>query len=720
MTEKIPASEDEWIAEQEFRREIASGNLIRMYWLLLASTSISLVATSYNFVVTKDQGVATWQFVDISGSLFFLILILFGFRRRLNPSILWGLGPAYFAFWLILIDGYYFTALPRYGETVTYALGVVTPAVLITLPPRWFLGLLIPNHLIFCAILFGSERIEHGYSTDQLTASFLNGTLGLMVAILGAWYRYNGTKVMFQKERLIAARNREAHLAESNVRAILENIPFEAWLKDTNGVFRTVNNAFSRAKGLTESEIIGKNTRDIFSAKQAERYLWEDETILRTHLKLNFEESGEKHGIKKWYEIIKSPVMGASGVCLGTVGLCREITERKEMEQQVIAADNAKSEFLATMSHEIRTPMNSVLGYAQLLQELPLTTIQRDYVDSINNSGRLLLTIINDILDFSKIEAGKIELQEEAVCLSDLFHRVLGMFQPLAREKKIELKLAVDSVAPTHVRLDPYRLEQILVNLLSNALKFTDHGSVELRVSVNRPELSGLWRLGIEVKDTGIGIAPVQMDRLFKPFSQLESNVARRFGGTGLGLVIVERLCKLMEGEIQVESELGKGSIFSTFLTVRAIDEDAETLVPASPTVDLAPNFAGRAVLVVEDNATNRRLIAAILARWEIQAELAESGAEALEKIRESDFEVVLMDVQMPGMDGLETTRLIRDWQRVHPEQPRLTIIALTAFARADDSERCLKAGMDNYLSKPLNTESLKRLLGEIFSQRKN
>ncbi|HEY5793236.1 MAG TPA: ATP-binding protein [Chthoniobacterales bacterium] len=715
MTEKASDSPkpDGW---PEFREELAKSNLQRMWWLLIASTSLGAGFALYHFWAAPKSAFVPWQVFDLGGSLIFLALIFLGRRGRLPPRARRALTPACFAFWLILMDGYYFLALPVYGETATYALGVVAPAILILLPPRGFLSLLVPNHLVFCVLLLAAGHSRHGYA-DALLGSLVNGTLGTIVAILAAWYRFAGTRRLFLREQELALRTQEASVAESHLRAILENIPFQAWLKDAGNVFLSVNLEFARAHGLRESDIVGKSTWEIYPPQRAQKYVREAEIIMGTRQQKFFEDFLWEGGKRHWFEVFISPVIDGNGCCIGTAGLARDITERREMQEQLIAADNAKSEFLAMMSHEIRTPMNSVLGYAQLLREMPLTPQQREYVDSINNSGKLLLAIINDILDFSKIEAGKVALQAETVPLRALFQRVLGMFEPLAAGKKLALHLAIAGEVPEQVRLDPHRLEQLLVNLLSNALKFTDAGFVELRVSAEeeRRTVDGLiWRLRLEVTDTGIGIASQQMERLFRPFSQLESNAARGLTGTGLGLVIVEHLCKLMGGEIRVKSQPGAGSTFTAILRAAAPRLEAKGEPEPAPS-PMPLGLAGRRVLVVEDNLVNRRLAAAILGRWDLQVDLVESGIQALEQIRHTIYDAVLMDVQMPGMDGLETTRLIRQWEAANPERPRLFIAALTAFARADDSQRCLAAGMDDYLSKPLNPEALKQLLSQAL-----
>ncbi len=675
-------------------------NLPRMWWLLLTSTGLSVLMAVLNYLVFHRAEFAPWQALDIGGSAIFFVLFWLSRKGRLPQSWVWPLSPAYFAFWLILMDGYYFAGMPMGGDITAYVLGALAPAVLIILPPRTFLSLLIPNHLVFCGLtLFQSPLRQLG--NDVVSSALVNGTLGVLIAGLGAWFLYAATRATYE-------RSQEAKLAASHLHAILENIPFQAWLKDTRGTFLAVNREFAEQTDFPADKIVGKTCREIYSPDRAERYQEEDAGIVDTGERVYFEESIEGRKGKRWFEVFKSPVMSDEGECVGTAGLARDITERKEIEDRLVAADTAKSEFLATMSHEIRTPMNSVLGYAELLRDTSMSQVQKEYVASINHSGQLLLAIINAILDFSRMEAGKIVLMQEAFSFVELLNRTEAMFKPLADQKGLSFRVNIDGEVPLILVGDHCRVEQLLVNLLSNAIKFTEEGTVELGVSAERESADPFdWRISFQVKDTGIGISEEEMGRLFKPFSQIDSAMARRFSGSGLGLVIVERLCQLMTGTISVESQPGKGSTFWATIGLG----DANGVVPmmersSSPTRDESEISSCR-VLVVEDNASNRRLVTAVLKRWNIAAVVAEGGAEALREVKSQHFDLILMDVQMPGMDGLQATRLIREWE-TSENRPRARIVALTAFALADDSARCLEAGMDDYLSKPLNLSALR------------
>ncbi len=707
-----PSPAKEWPV---LREELADSNLHRMWWLLLTSTGLSVIVTILNLVKMDNPAFVFWQGLDLGGSSIFLLLFFLGRKKILPLFFRWALSPAYFAFWLVLMDGYYFCTLVSYGETATYALGVVTPAILILLPPRIFLSLLLPNHLIFCSVLLLDSSLTRDLSPEQTYAALANGTLGVLVAGLGAWFLYIAKRQNFRNERIISMHTDEARRAESHLRAILENIPFQTWLKDTEGKFLAVNGEFAEATGLSAEKIIG-HTVTTFPADSAMQYLAEDMALLATKERTAFEQSIDEPRGLRWYEVFKSPVIDDAGSILGTAGLARDITERKTMETDLMAADHAKSEFLATMSHEIRTPMNSVLGYANILNDMAMEPTQREYVKSIITSGQLLLSVINDILDFSKIEAGKIVLLSEPVRIPDLVSRMQQMFDPLAANKDLRLDMVIEENVPAYVLGDLHRLEQLLVNLLSNAIKFTNQGSVELRVSATPPREGNAWRVQFHVKDTGIGVTPEQVNFLFKPFTQVDTTMARQFGGTGLGLVIASRLCELMGGTIEVKSSPKKGSTFTATISANlpeAIESSHDS--PPAPEEETAQgDLSGVRVLVVEDNASNRKLMAALLRRWGVEPSLAESGLEALQLVKDQKFDIVFMDVQMPVQDGLETTRQIREWEASQQERPQIHIVALTAFAMADDKIRCLEAGMNDYQSKPFNPAALKNILTKL------
>ncbi|KAA0012769.1 response regulator [Billgrantia pellis] len=381
--------------------------------------------------------------------------------------------------------------------------------------------------------------------------------------------------------------------------------------------------------------------------------------------------------------------------------------ELQATAQRAESASRSKSEFLATVSHEIRTPLNGVIGMSDLLLDQPLDKQSREYAHTLHISASRLLELINDILDFSKIESGKLELERQPLHLTALIEDACRLFAPRAQAKGLELVTDISSELPEQVMGDPARLRQVLLNLLSNAIKFTEHGEVRVEAA-----LTARRRLGLAVIDTGPGVCEDQQERLFEPFRQADASTARRYGGTGLGLAISRRLTEAMDGEIGVDSCPGAGSRFWIELPLEPVATDHEPEPSTSPPI-LAPPRGGK-VLLVEDNPVNQQVAVAMLERFGCHVTVVGSGRRALELTEQQTFDALFMDVQMPGMDGLETTRRLRmaeDWRR------RVPVVAMTAGGPGAERERCLAAGMTDYLTKPLSrlelAAALRRALPE-------
>ena len=500
---------------------------------------------------------------------------------------------------------------------------------------------------------------------------------------------------------------------------VLEEMPVELAVFGLDGRFRYVNPSAVRDPERREA-VIGMTLADYgrmrghagdYAAARLERL--REAASRRTTV--TFEESFDTADGPRHFLRLVSPVVSPDGSVEQLLGFGLDITDRKNAEEtlreaKALAEQSAmlKEQFLANMSHEIRTPLNAVLGMTSLLLDTDLSPQQRTYLEAVSYSADTLLVLINDILDLSKINAGRIAFEEIPYRLSDVVSGIDAMLQTRAREKHLALRFEVDAAVPDALVGDPVRLHQILINLVGNALKFTEAGRVMVRIAAAPPPETADVLLAVEVTDTGIGIAPDRQDTIFESFTQAAPDTTRTYGGTGLGLAIVKQLVELQGGRIELESTPGEGTTFRFFLPAD-IAADADVL-PSAPAVadTVRADLSGVHVLVVEDNPFNQMVAQGILDGWGAEVTVAENGRQAVEAAEATAFDLVLMDIRMPEMNGLEATRHIRSGDGPTRTAP---ILALTASALAERRGEVLAAGMNDFVTKPFVPDQLYRLI---------
>jgi two-component system, sensor histidine kinase and response regulator len=576
----------------------------------------------------------------------------------------------------------------------------------------------------------------------------------------------SGVQILFwdasARKATEAALERERHLLHT----LLDNVPDSIYFKDQRSRFLRISRGMANKFNLTNPEVaIGKTDADIFTVEHAAQAREDELRIMRTGQPLiaTIERETWPNRPDTWCSTTKLPLYDPSGRIVGTCGISRDITELIRAEQALRdardAADRAnasKSQFLANMSHEIRTPMNGIIGMTELLSHTPLQADQRSFVDMIEQSAQSLLRIINDILDFSKIEAGKLDLEIRPFDLHQCVSYAAKSLAVRAAQKQLELVLEMSPNVPVLLLGDADRLRQILVNLVGNAIKFTSQGAITIRVAVSQgPPEQAAYTLHFSVKDTGIGIPADKQHSIFEAFSQADVSTTRQYGGTGLGLSISSQLVAMMGGQIWLESQPGIGSTFHFTATFPAslqpaskLDSDphntslqgfhrqiAEEHVNTRQPGAAAPRVCGRAgdscqssaaakpvvdqaaglrLLLAEDGVVNAAVFKGLLERDGHQVWVVEDGQAAIEAWQEGAFDAILMDVQMPRLDGLDATRAIR--QAEATGGGHIPIIAITAAAMEGDQARCLEAGMDDYLSKPIDLEQFRRVVDRIRS----
>jgi PAS domain S-box-containing protein len=495
--------------------------------------------------------------------------------------------------------------------------------------------------------------------------------------------------------------------------AVVEDGSDIIFIVDFSGRIFYHNASVRETLGYRAKSLIGKNFFDYILPKTREelkaKFRLSQKRAYTEKVEFQFQCQDKTYRFLEFNAINLKHKEGLNGFILD----CRDIAQRKRDAEELVKLQKTKEQFLANISHEIRTPINGITGMANLLSQNPSAEERETYLNAIIHSADNLKVIINDILDLAVIESGKLKFEKIAFNLVDLVPSLISTFTYQAKEKKIGLEYSIDQKLNRILLGDPVRLNQILINLISNAVKFTHRGSIQVNCSIERQQKGICW-VRIEVRDTGIGIPSEKLNTIFESFSQADASVTRKYGGSGLGLTIVKQLVELQEGKITVRSEEHKGSTFIALIPYPIGKTKNTENVPAKDKTK--KNHAHDAqhlhVLLVEDNDINRLYAKSILKNWHCRTDTAENGLVALEHIKNYQYDVILMDIQMPIMDGYETTKAIRLMDSPYRDVP---IIALTANATKVDVEKCFAAGMDDILSKPFTPEDLyKKLFDEV------
>jgi PAS domain S-box-containing protein len=489
---------------------------------------------------------------------------------------------------------------------------------------------------------------------------------------------------------------REEH--QFRLQSILDNTPLMIFIKDLNGRYLLANKSYKDAFNFTSEQIIGKTDFDLVSEANAERYKEIDEYVIREQKNVEVEETIEQAGVSKNLLIVKFPLFDKNNTIYGISGIASDITERYlyglhliEARRKAELAEQLQEQFLANMSHEIRTPMNGIIGMTNILLNTPMSNEQKDFVHIIKKSSDSLMVLINDILDLSKIKAGKLRIEHIDFRLRETVEQTISTFRVLINDKGLKLRTSVDLSIPDSLTGDPHRLNQILNNLISNAIKFTAAGEISFEIKPINQSKNEIELL-FSISDTGIGIPQEKLESIFESFSQAESGTSRKFGGSGLGLSITKKLIEMQHGSIEVKSMPGKGTEFN-FTIKYAIP--AHTVAKQYDNVKQERlnegGLSGKRVLVVEDNEANQKVIYHMLDKIGIDADLADNGKVAIKLLEDGfQYDLVIMDLQMPEMDGFETTQYIRqDLKLTIPIIAMIVMSFLNFFLKVFRLQQC-------------------------------
>jgi PAS domain S-box-containing protein len=531
----------------------------------------------------------------------------------------------------------------------------------------------------------------------------------------------NMEKIIAERTKNLAEIGEVLKKSEEKYRTILENIEDGYYEVDIAGNMTFFNDAACRITGYSEDELMGMNNREYTEEKNASKLYREYNKVYETGIptkRLDWE-IVKKDGTTGSLETSISLITGSGGQPIGFRGVIRDVTERKELERAILEkkrsaeeATKAKSQFLANMSHEIRTPLNGIIGMAELALDTELDDNQKNIFQTINTEAGALQDVINEILDFSKIEAGKFDIENIPFDLRVTVEDVANSFAHRAEQKGLNFISFLSPNVPPRLMGDPARLRQIMVNLMGNALKFTHKGELYFKGELVE-ELEDRVKIRFSIKDTGIGIPEDRQATIFESFTQADGSTTRKYGGTGLGTTISKQLAEMMGGEIGFESEEGKGSTF--WFTALFGKREGNEQIPATP--DLVTGYSVAEdyrkeirILLVEDYPTNQQVVMRHLSSAGYQVDLARDGSQAVKAYERKKYNLIFMDIQMPIMDGYAATQEIRKIETRNPEPStiqRVPIIAMTAHAVKGYRERCLKAGMDDYIPKPVKRKEL-------------
>ena len=506
---------------------------------------------------------------------------------------------------------------------------------------------------------------------------------------------------------------------QKRLQSVLDNATSFIYIKDLDGSYLVTNKQFKETFKVNDDKVIGKTAFNFLNPEQAKRVTNYDKEVIRTCKHVELEEIIEMPDGKHHFLVTKFPLLDAQNKIYGLSGIGTDITERVRYEEQLIQAkkiaEDAKKmqeQFLANMSHEIRTPMNGIQGMTDLLLETQLSEEQVDFTKTIKRSSDSLLVIINDILDFSKIQAGKLTIEKIDFKLVEVVENLKVIFRHRLQEKKLSFKFDVDQNVPSILNGDPYRLNQILVNLLGNAIKFTHNGGITIKVSIQKRSAAEAV-LNFIITDTGIGIQADKIKEIFESFTQASIETSRKYGGTGLGLAITKQLLELQGGSISAESEINTGTTFRFLIPYHYSSSNNPDVFKSQELKNNSVLLNGKKFLVAEDNEINQKVIRHVLKKVGGLLDIANNGLEAVSYLkRNPHYDLIIMDLQMPEMDGYEATKYIRNEMNLS-----IPIIAMTASALKGEKEKCMAIGMNDYLSKPFDVSYLYKRISELLNE---